>query len=349
MSVYKAVGIMSGTSLDGVDLVYCIFDKKQGQWEYKIIKSITTEYDTKWKERLSNAHNLSAEELTKLDFEYGDYIGRLVDAFIKRQHLTPDLVASHGHTVFHNPAEGYTLQIGNAAAISPHINCKLVSDFRSQDVALGGQGAPLVPIGDELLFTKYKACINLGGVANISTNKEGERIAWDIGFCNMPMNYLMQEYDKSYDKDGENASEGSINNGLLQELNKLKYYKQNHPKSLGREQFENDILPLLKNSETNTKDKLRTWVEHISEQIAASLKDISGEILITGGGAFNGFLIENIKSKTESNIIIPNKQLVDSKEALIFAFLGVLRLEGEINILSSVTGAKRNHCSGIIS
>ena len=349
MSIFKAIGVMSGTSLDGVDLVYCIFDKKQGQWEYKIIKSITIEYDAKWKNRLSNAHKLSAIDLTKLDFEYGDYLGRMVSAFIKRQHLTPKLVASHGHTVFHNPAEGYTLQIGKAAAISAHLSCKLVSDFRSQDVALGGQGAPLVPIGDELLFTKYKACINLGGVANISLNKDGKRIAWDIGFCNMPLNYLMKDFGLEYDKGGKYAAEGEVNIDLLRQLNNIEYYNKQYPKTLGREQFEKEILPLFESSKANTKDKLRTWVEHISEQISMSIKNTSGEVMLTGGGAFNTLLTDRILSKTKTTIIIPNKQLVDSKEALIFAFLGVLCLEDEVNVLSSVTGAKTNHCSGIIS
>lgn len=349
MSIYKAIGIMSGTSLDGVDLAYCIFDKKQGKWEYKIIKSITTTYDDKWKARLLNAHKLSAEELTKLDFEYGDYLGRLVSAFIVRQNLKPNLVASHGHTVFHNPTEGYTLQIGKAGAIAAHLDCKLVSDFRAQDIALGGQGAPLVPIGDHLLFEEYDACINLGGVANISTLNDNKRIAWDIAFCNMPMNYLMQEFDKSYDNEGILASQGSINKDLLQEFNKLEYYKNTYPKSLGREQFDADIIPLLNNWKIKTEDKLRTWVEHISTQIIKNIGNKKGRILLTGGGVLNSFLIEEIISKTESKIIIPNKQLIDSKEALIFAFLGVLKLEGEINILSSVTGAKVNHCSGIIS
>ena len=339
---------MSGTSLDGVDLAYCIFDKKQGKWEYQIIKSITVEYDTQWKEKLLNAPFLSSVELTKLDFEYGDYIGRLADAFIKRQNLKPDLIASHGHTIFHNPNNGYTLQIGKGSSISANVNCKVVSDFRSQDVALGGQGAPLVPIGDKLLFSEYDACINLGGVANISIDSNNKRIAWDIGFCNMPLNYLMRDFDKEYDKNGETASKGNINNELLQELNRLEYYKQSHPKSLGREDFESIILPIFSKSKASTEDKLRTWVEHISSEIAKNISNSQNNVLLTGGGTMNTFLIKTIKEKTNCNIIIPNEQLINSKEALIFAFLGVLRMENEINVLSTVTGATKDHCSGAI-
>ncbi len=347
MAIYKAIGIMSGTSLDGLDLAYCIFDKKQGKWEYQIIKSITIEYDSKWKDKLSNAHKLSSEELTKLDFEFGDYIGRIAAAFIKRQKLKPNLIASHGHTVFHNPKENYTLQIGKGAAITTHVNCNVISDFRSQDVAMGGQGAPLVPIGDELLFSEYDACINLGGVANISTKKNSNRIAWDIGFCNMPMNNLMLEIGKSYDKDGINASKGSINKQLLEELNNLEYYFQTYPKSIGREQFDEIIKPIINKYNSSLNDKLRTWVEHISEKIAIDIGS-NKNVLLTGGGTFNKFLVSQIEEKSESKIIIPSKQLIDSKEALIFAFLGVLRMENEINILSSVTGAKKDHCSGSI-
>ena len=347
MSIYKAIGIMSGTSLDGIDLVYCIFDKKQGVWEYKIIKSITVEYDSSWKERLINAPFLSAEELTKLDFEYGDYIGRLADAFIKRQNLKPNLIASHGHTIFHNPNSKYTLQIGKGSSISAHVNCKVVSDFRSQDIALGGQGAPLVPIGDKLLFSEFDACINLGGVANISLDKGSQRIAWDIGFCNMALNHFMKHYNKSYDEGGRIAAQGNINNELLQGLNKLEYYNLLHPKSIGREDFEKTILPLLNKFKIDITDKLRTWVEHISIQIANSISD-NTNVLLTGGGTLNTFLVKIIKEKTNCNIVIPDEQLIDSKEALIFAFLGVLRMENEINILSSVTGAKKDHSSGAI-
>ena len=348
MSIYKVIGIMSGTSLDGVDLAYCIFDKKQGKWEFDIIKSISIEYDPRWKQRLIEAPKLSAEDLVKLDFEYGEYLGKLVSAFIIRQRLKPTLIASHGHTIFHNPAQGYTLQIGKGSAIAAQTNCPVINDFRSQDIALGGQGAPLVPIGDQLLFSQYDACLNLGGVANISTIKDNNRVAWDISFCNMPMNYLMQEFGKDYDFEGEFAAKGSVDNELLKELNTIEYYKLSNPKSLGREQFEDYILPMLNSHNLSTYDKLSTWVEHIAIQIASNFND-SKRVLITGGGALNKYLIERISANTKAELIIPQEQLIEQKEALIFAFLGVLKMEGEINTLSSVTGAAKDHCAGVIS
>jgi len=346
MPVTTAIGIMSGTSLDGVDLTYCVFDKKEGQWQYEIIKAITVEYDEEWRNKLINAPKLSAENLVKFDYEYGHYLGRLVSVFAERQNLKPNIIASHGHTIFHNPKENYTLQIGNGAALRSHISCPLVFDFRSQDIALGGQGAPLVPIGDKLLFNKYDACINLGGFANISLDKDGERIAWDIGPFNLVLNYLAQQKGFEYDKNGDIAKSGNINIELLQQLNSLEYYSQSHPKSLGREWLEKKFIPIIERSDLSTEDKMRTCAEHISLQIAKSFPKEIKEVFFTGGGAFNGFIMQLIEEKTNCKITIPDELLINYKEALIFAFLGVLRIGNEVNVLSSVTGAARNHSSG---
>jgi len=346
MSVTTAIGIMSGTSLDGVDLAYCVFDKKEGQWQYDIIKAITVEYDKEWKNKLINAPKLSAENLVKLDYEYGHYLGRLVSAFAERQNLKPDFVASHGHTIFHNPKENYTLQIGNGAALRSHISCPLVFDFRSQDIALGGQGAPLVPIGDKLLFHKYDACINLGGFANISLEKEKERIAWDIGPFNLVLNYLAQQKGFEYDRNGDIAKSGDINTEILNKLNSIDYYSKPHPKSLGREWLEEVFIPIIENSNLSIEDKMRTCAEHISLQIAKSFSTEIREVLFTGGGALNGFMIQLIEEKTNCKTTIPDELLINYKEALIFAFLGVLRINNEVNVLSSVTGAVSNHSSG---
>ena len=346
MSVTTAIGIMSGTSLDGVDLAYCVFDKKEGQWQYEIIKAITVEYDDEWKDKLINAPKLSAENLVKLDYEYGHYLGRLVSAFAERQNLNPNIVASHGHTIFHNPKENYTLQIGNGSALKSHLSCPLVFDFRSQDIALGGQGAPLVPIGDKLLFSKYDACINLGGFANISLEINDERIAWDIGPFNLVFNYLAQQKGFEYDKNGDTAKSGNISIKLLNKLNSLDYYSQSHPKSLGREWLEEVFIPIIESSELSIEDKMRTCAEHISLQIAKSLSENNKEVLFTGGGAFNRFIMQLIKEKTNCKINIPDELLINYKEALIFAFLGVLRINNEVNVLSSVTGAARNHSGG---
>jgi len=348
MSIYKTIGIMSGTSLDGVDLAYCVFDKKEGSWEFEIVKAITIPYSSEWKIKLQNAPYLSANELISLDMEYGHYLGKLCQAWISRQRLRPNLVASHGHTVFHQPQKGYTLQIGNGAALASHLPCTLAFDFRTQDIALGGQGAPLVPIGDRLLFGQYSACINLGGIANISLESDNKRIAWDIGFCNIPLNYFANKLNKDFDLDGDIAAKGSINSDLLKELNNWKYLSQDYPKSLGREEFENFFIPILNKSKISIEDKMRTWIEHISLQIAKSLHDIEGEILITGGGALNPFLMDEINYKVSNEISTPDITIIEFKEALIFAFLGALRMENEINILASVTGAKKDHSSGSI-
>lgn len=348
MSIYKTIGMMSGTSLDGVDLAYCVFDKKEGSWEFEIVKAITVPYSQEWKAKLKNAPNLSSNELISLDMEYGHYLGKLCQAWISRQSLSPNLVASHGHTIFHQPEKGYTLQIGNGTAMASHLPCNLAFDFRSQDIALGGQGAPLVPIGDRLLFEQYSACINLGGIANISIEKDYKRLAWDIGFCNIPLNYFANKLGKDFDLNGEIASKGNINNNLLKELNKWPYLSLDPPKSLGREEFENHFIPILDSSKISTEDKMRTWAEHISLQIANSLHNTKGEILITGGGALNPFLMNEISHKVSNTISKPNTTTIEFKEALIFAFLGTLRMENEINILASVTGAIKDHSSGSI-
>jgi len=346
MNKYTTIGLMSGTSLDGLDLAYCTFVLKDKQWTFEIVYGETVPYSHNWKNRLQNAPNISADELTKLDLEYGKYLGEQTALFIKKHQLKPDLVASHGHTVFHKPEEGFTLQIGNGAALRSHINCPLVFDFRTQDVELGGQGAPLVPIGDQLLFSEFDACINIGGFANISTEKEKKRLAWDICPANIMMNPIAEKLGNNYDNNGDWAREGKINHLLLEELNKLVFYKEKAPKSLGKEWVEKIITPIINRYSISEKDLLRTLLEHISEQIARDLEDIEGKVLFTGGGVFNQFLMEQIQSKTKNKIIIPSKIDIDFKEALIFAFMGILRLRNEVNVFASVTGATKNHSTG---
>ena len=339
---------MSGTSLDGLDLAYCEFDLVNGKWSFEIVYGETIPYSDEWKNSLQNAPNISPKELTKLDLEYGHYLGEQTALFIKRYHLNPDLVASHGHTVFHKPKEGYTLQIGDGAALRSHIKCPLVYDFRTQDVEFGGQGAPLVPIGDALLFNAFDACINIGGFANISMEKNGQRLAWDICPANIIMNPIAEKLGNAYDRNGDWAREGRINHALFVELNEIVFYKEKAPKSLGKEWVEEIINPLIQKYTISDKDLLRTLLEHISVQIARDLEGVEGEILFTGGGVFNHFLMEQIQEIIEATIVIPDSQIIDFKEALIFAFMAVLRIRGEINILASVTGATKNHSSGKI-
>ncbi len=343
---YTAIGLMSGTSLDGLDLAYCVFELEKGKWSFEIVNGETIPYARAWKNRLQNAPNISAEELEKLNMEYGHYLGEQTALFIAKHQLMPDLVASHGHTVFHKPEEGYTLQIGNGEALRSHINCPLIYDFRTQDVQLGGQGAPLVPIGDQLLFSEFDACINIGGFANISNNKDEKRIAWDICPANIMMNSIAEKLGKSYDENGDWAREGKLNQELLKELNSLNFYKEKAPKSLGKEWVEEMINPIIEKYSTSEKDLLRTLLEHISVQIVRDLETIEGKVLFTGGGVFNQFLMERIQSRIKNEVLIPNRQTIDFKEALIFAFMGVLRMQNKVNVLASVTGATQNHSSG---
>jgi anhydro-N-acetylmuramic acid kinase len=340
---------MSGTSLDGLDLALCNFGN-DGK-TYEIVKAVTIEYSVDWKTKLRSVHQYTAEAYAELNFLYGKFIGTEISKFLKNAHLTADAVASHGHTVFHQPQLGFSTQIGSGAAIAAYSGLTTVCDFRSLDVALGGQGAPLVPIGDKLLFHEYAACLNIGGIANISyDNESGERKAYDICVANMVFNYLAEKMNMPYDKDGLIAQSGNMIQALLNELNELDYYKQKGARSLGFEWFEKYFLQLLnKYKDHSTADLMFTFNEHASIAIANVLNENHlKNILITGGGAYNKKLIANIKNKTTAHLIIPDATVINFKEALIFAFLGYLRLTEQTNTLSSVTGAKQNSIGGAV-
>ncbi len=349
-NTYTALGIMSGTSLDGVDLAYCTFYFDGIKWTFEIRKASTLPYNEDWKSRLRDLPEGSALEYAQTHAEYGHYLGILSADFIKENDLNPDIIASHGHTIFHQPEKGFTAQIGDGSAIAAETGIKTISDFRSLDLALGGQGAPLVPIGDELLFSDYDYCLNLGGIANISFKEKNQRVAFDISPANMPLNLLSQQYDeREYDHNGELAASGFINEALHDDLKNLEFYKQVHPKSLGKEWFDAEFLPIIEKYNIPTEDKLRTVVEHIAIQIGATIKKAEKDkLLITGGGALNQFLISRIKHHCSADVIIPHKIIINYKEALIFAFLGVLRLRGETNTLGSVTGAKNSSSGGAV-
>jgi len=345
---YNVIGIMSGTSLDGVDLAFCNFILVKNKWSFKIINAETTHYSNEWKKKLQKAKKSTSLELTELHNDLGIYFGKITKKFILKNKIKPDFISSHGHTIFHQPEKKLTLQIGNGAAIASETGITTVCDFRSLDVALNGQGAPLVPIGDKLLFADFDYCLNLGGISNVSFEEKNKRIAFDISPANIVLNYLSRKKGKEFDKNGELASKGNIDKNLLNKLNYLKYYKQKHPKSLGIEWIEKNIFPLIEKSNTSIENKLRTFCEHIAIQISNVLKNKNSKTLVTGGGAHNKFLIKKIKEYSESEIIIPDKKIIDFKEALIFAFLGVLRIRNEVNCLSSVTGADRDNCGGVV-
>jgi anhydro-N-acetylmuramic acid kinase len=426
------LGLMSGTSLDGLDMAACKFWVENKQWKYEIIKAETYQYNFQEKEILKNAINLSGAELISLHHQYGNLIGQKVNEFCQQHHIKPDYIASHGHTIFHQPNNqsnfftnqenpsstnqnskspiqnsqftiqnsksnqnsqftiqnskfqnqhsqftitihnskslihnstftihnskspihnsqftGFTFQLGHGADIAAQSGIKTICDFRTTDVAYGGQGAPLVPIGDELLFSAFDYCLNLGGISNISFNENRIRKAFDIGICNIALNHLVQEINLKYDKDGLIAQSGKTNESLLNQL--INAAKINHlnQHSLGFEWYKNFMEPLLRLSEASIPDKLSTVCEFIALQIAHTIKT-NGKILITGGGAKNKFLIECIKHKVNNQIVIPDEQLTDFKEALIFAFLGMLRVNESVNALCQVTGASKDTSGGCI-
>jgi len=346
--IFQAIGLMSGTSLDGLDICFVKFEK-QTSWSFEIIKAETIPYSKELEDQLKNSIYLSPEELLELNSEYGFYLGKAVKNFIEKHQIENiDLIASHGHTVFHQPQKKFTLQIGDGRAIKIETGLPVIYDFRSQDVLMGGNGAPLVPIGDELLFSAYDACLNLGGFSNISLKVNNKRIAFDIAPVNIVLNKLAQQFDKNFDENGDLARTGKINDTLLLQLNSLEFYQRSHPKSLGIEWCHENILPLF--GDIETVDILATFTEHTAQQIsnvfnAHHLKNV----LCTGGGAFNQYLIEKIRNKTNTELIIPTKELIEYKEALIFAFMGGLRLNNEINVLSSSTGSSHDHSSGIFA
>ena len=346
MGFYKqhnVIGLMSGTSLDGVDLAFVSFHHDKS-WQYQLGVCQTIPYDEQWQKELKELHLRPLSEIQESSQRYAIYLSQLLSDFILKHNLQVDLICSHGHTVLHQPEKGITLQIGDGKIINTQLNIPVVCDFRTLDVELGGQGAPLVPVGDELLFSEFDYCLNLGGFSNFSFNNDGLRQAYDICPVNIVLNEYAHKLGEEYDNEGQIAKTGSINNELLKELNTINYYQQLPPKSLGKEWLEKEFMPILKKYNDSTPNIMRTVVEHIAIQIADCIR--SGQCLVTGGGALNTFLMQRIVANSQANFILGNKKLIEYKEALIFGFLGVLNRENQINCLASVTGAKRNSIVG---
>lgn len=336
---------MSGTSLDGLDIALCEFYAENGLLNFKLLAAKTIPYETVWRERLQTVFNATAEQYFTLNSLYGQFIAQSVNQFLSTQEQSADYIASHGHTVFHRPESGFSTQIGCGATIAAQTGIATICDFRSLDVALKGQGAPLVPIGDRDLFHQYGSCLNIGGIANISFTKNTITQAFDICIANMALNHLTETIDKGYDENGKLASAGQINEELL---NKLLQLTTNN-KSLGREWFEGNFLPVLNNSTLSLEDKLASCAEYTAIKIADCLngQDLQS-VLITGGGAYNTFLINRIRNHYKGKIEIPEDEIVQFKEAIIFAYLGYLRISERINTLSSVTKAGRDSVGGCI-
>lgn len=360
--VYRALGIMSGSSLDGLDMAFVEFHEASGKWTYTVKAADCSRYNEEWAAKLRSAISQNARDYQLLHAAYGQYIGEKVNEFISKNELQyqVQLIASHGHTTFHMPAQKMTGQLGDGAAIAATTGINVVSDLRAMDVALGGQGAPIVPIGEKLLLQEYSLLLNLGGIANISFNTGEKHIAFDICPANRVLNMLAHETGKDFDENGQMAASGSVQNTLLNKLNEQDYYRQPYPKSLAND-FGTDILyQIIKDAKYELKDAMRTYVEHIAVQVGLAIESaeersgiaISGtKLLVTGGGAHNSYLIERVKdylSKKNIEVVIPEPQLIDYKEAIIMALIGVLRWREENNVFASVTGASRDSIGGAV-
>lgn len=358
----RVIGLMSGTSLDGLDICYVSFNYDRlgndgaGKWNYRIIKAEDEGYSKELKEKLATAQSMTALEYAQLHSDYGLYLGERVKAFMERNNATPHIIASHGQTVFHQPAIRFTSQIGSGAGIAAETGVDCVCDFRTTDVALYGQGAPLVPIGDRNLFSDYDYCLNMGGFSNISSesietlpdgNRRATRVAYDISPVNYVLNHYTRKIGLEYDKDGNFARKGSVCRELLDKLNALPFYSMKGPKSLGREWVEAEVLPLIDSFKLSLEDNLATFCEHVAIQISKHIN--GGRVLLTGGGALNTYLVERMQAAAPQCVYtVPDKQTVNFKEALIFAFLGALYMADMPNCMSSVTGANYDCIGGAL-
>jgi len=349
----QGIGVMSGTSLDGLDLAHCRFlEDPNENLKWEILQAETVAYPAQWKSRLSRLIESSAAEFARTDVELGRFIGEQVARFIQEHQFSPEFVASHGHTMFHQPEYGFTSQIGDGETMASLLNCPVVTNFRNKDVALGGQGAPLVPCAERALFPEVKLFLNLGGIANLSVGD----LAWDVCACNMALNWLTAQSDpaKDYDPGGQLAAKGVVSEQLLDQLESIKWYQTPPPRSLGAERFQDNLLPILQASSLSIEDRLATFSRHIALRIRDALHSnrATGEILITGGGTHNDHLLSELTRELASVGVGlsggVDRNLIDFKEALCFAYLGKLALKGKPNTIPSVTGAKTAAVSGSI-
>ncbi len=348
-SSWNAIGLMSGTSCDGLDIAACRFEETSQGWKYELIDASTIPYNTEWRTTWITLPTANAHTIAKLHNSFGNWCGEQVNSFLASRPFKPHFISSHGHTIFHNPKEGYTFQLGSGAAISAVTGITTICDFRTSNVALNGQGAPLVPIGDRLLFAEFDACLNLGGFANISFETKEGRIAFDISPLNIVLNYLAQTTGVSFDRNGAIAASGTVSNELLEQLQAFNFYSLPPPKSLSREWVEKEVLPLLQSQKMPIANIMKTFVNHAAMQIAAVCKQYAlQKVLVTGGGAHNQLIINTMQHIAGSRFVVPKKLLIDYKEALIFAFLGLLRLLDRPNCLASATGSSFDHCSGAV-
>jgi anhydro-N-acetylmuramic acid kinase len=355
--LYKAIGLMSGSSLDGLDIAYLHLYETGGKWTFELAQADCYPYTNTMAEQLRNATQLNALNYQLLHTQYGHYIGQQVNQFIATHHLEHkvDIIASHGHTTFHIPAQKTTAQLGDGAAIAATTALPVVTELRAVDIALGGQGAPIVPIGEKLLWSNYPLFLNLGGIANISYNTTQAYTAFDVCPANRVLNMLVKQLQLPYDNEGSIARSGQCNEALLTQLNELAYYQMPYPKSLSNDFGTDIVYPMVNDATLSTADKLATVTEHIALQIKNSLQPIATsnnyELLVTGGGAHNHYLTERIQQHLQPlniKLTLPNAAIINYKEAIVMALIGVLRWREENNVLSSVTGASRSSVNGAL-
>ncbi|MCO6477100.1 MAG: anhydro-N-acetylmuramic acid kinase [Phaeodactylibacter sp.] len=363
---YHALGLMSGSSLDGLDIAYCHFTLAHGDegvaakaWSIAAAEALPFSED--WKRRLVSLPESSALELALAHAQFGRYVGELVNRFLEKHRVAPALIASHGHTIFHYPEQGLTLQIGDGAAIAAVTGYPVIDNFRMQDVALGGQGAPLAPIADKLLFPEYDLMLNLGGIANMTYKGAGRYVAFDNTGANQVLNALAGELGLPYDDGGRLAARGRLLPDLLEAMERLDFFQKPYPKSLGNDWVREAMTAPYLKYEGSVEDKLHTACVQIARQIAADLERILKQeghpgrplrMMATGGGAFNTFLMQCIGKECEKicslAIEAPSPEAAAFKEAALMALMGVLRITNIPNCLPTVTNASRPAIGGAI-
>jgi anhydro-N-acetylmuramic acid kinase len=360
MNTYHVIGVMTGSSLDGIDIAFTKITVENNKYTYEVLISECIELPLKWKLRIEQLVLQNAVTYLKTSAFLGHFMGERIAEFIEKHQLKDklDFIASHGQTVFHQPENLFTSQVGDGAAIARKTGFPVICDFRSIDVALGGQGAPVAPIADKLFFSDYKYFLNLGGIANIAANINGKYVAFDITAANLALNKIAKMKGVEYDHDGNMARAGQHDPALFAEMNTSFFFDKDYPKSLSGGWVSKVMLPTLGRHNIPVENKLNTICEHIAFQINKSIIAIqrkenitvskADKMLVTGGGAFNKFLIEKIEAALPVSLQIPDEQTVKFKEAILMALMGVLRVRGENNCIGSVTGAERDSIGGAI-
>lgn len=351
--IYNVIGLMSGSSLDGLDIAFVEITDMRNDWSFEIKAAGCIPFEDSLKKQLKHAAQLTVPEYLNLHTAFGKWLGTQVNTFIEQNqlHHKVHFIASHGHTAFHDPQNGTSVQIGDGAGIAAVTGLTAITDLRNMDVALGGQGAPIVPMADRLLFKDYDYCLNLGGIANLTINTE-HPIAFDVCPANQLLDFYAQQAGHAYDENGDMARSGTVNAALLEQLNALDYYATTAPKSLANE-YAAQLHQLAAKNGLELADILATYVQHIAEQLKHAIAPYRNEgtqrMLVTGGGAFNTYLTETIQAALDHiELVVPDKEVVMHKEAVAMALMGVLRWREESNVFASVTGASRNSIGGAV-